>query len=101
MQCATVVYPNQPGAKFDFDYYLKKHVPAVAEFFGTSIDVQKGTLSPMGPSLAFICIARIWINSLEHFQTTMEQHGSWILGDVANYTNIQPIVQIDEVVRSR
>ena len=101
MQCATVVYPNKPDAKFDFDYYLTKHVPTVAGFFGTGIDVQRGTLSPLGPSLAFVCMARIWINSIEHFQVTMTQHGSWILGDVPNYTNIEPIVQIDEVVRGR
>jgi len=101
MQCATVVYSNKPGAKFDFDYYLTKHVPMVAGFFGTDIEVQKGILSPMGSSLAFVCIARIWINSIEHFQATMTQYGAQILSDVANYTNIEPVLQIDEVVRSR
>jgi len=40
MYCATVVYSNKPGAEFDFDYYLNQHVPMVAGFFGTSIEVE-------------------------------------------------------------
>lgn len=98
MQCATVLYPNKDGAKFDFDYYMTKHIPMVEGFFGKKIDVLKGVLSPMNPRVPFICCARIWIDSMEHFQTTMQQHGSTILGDVTNYTNIEPIVQIDEVL---
>jgi uncharacterized protein (TIGR02118 family) len=101
MHCATVVYSNKPGAKFDFDYYLNKHVPMVAGLFGTEIEVRKGISSAMGSLLPFVCIARISINSVEHFEATMAQHGARILSDVANYTNIEPFVQIDEVVRDR
>jgi uncharacterized protein (TIGR02118 family) len=92
------LYPNKEGARFDFDYYLTKHVPMVAKLFGRKIDVQKGILAPMGSSVAFVCCARIWIDSVEHFQTVMGQHGGKILADIANYTNLEPIVQIDEVL---
>jgi hypothetical protein len=30
MQRVTVIYPNKTDAKFDFDYYMKKHIPFVA-----------------------------------------------------------------------
>ena len=98
MKCVTVLYPNKEGARFDFDYYMKTHIPMVSGFFGKGIDVQKGVSSPMGSSAAFVCSARIWINSVEHFQTVMEQHGGKILADISNYTNIEPIIQIDEVL---
>jgi len=97
MKCVTVLYPNKDGAKFDFDYYMKKHIPMVSGLFGQGIDVQKG-FSPMGSSVPFVCSARIRIDSVEHFQTVMEQHGRRILADISNYTNIEPIIQIDEVL---
>ena len=98
MKCVTVLYPNKEGAKFDFDYYMKKHIPMVSELSGKGIDVQRGLLSPMGSSLAFVCTARLWIDSVEHFQALMKQHGGKILADIPNYTNIEPILQIDEVL---
>lgn len=98
MKCVTVLYPNKEGGKFDFDYYMKKHIPMVSELFGKGIDVQKGLLSPAGSSLAFVCTARVWIDSVERFQTIMQQHGGRILADISNYTNIEPIIQIDEVL---
>jgi len=98
MKCASVIYPNKEGAKFDFDYYMRKHIPMVAGLLDTKIDVQKGISSPMGASVAFVCSARIWIDSVEQFQAMMQQHGATILADIPNYTDIQPIIQIDEVL---
>ena len=35
MPClVTVLYPNEPDAKFDLDYYNKHHMPLVLEKFG-------------------------------------------------------------------
>ena len=99
MHCVTVLYLNRSDAKFDFEYYLSKHIPMVAGFFGTGIAVQKGVSSLTGPPAPFVCIARISIHSTDHFQKTMAQHGAQILNDIPNYTNIEPTVQIDEVVR--
>ena len=31
-----VLYPNSPGAKFDMDYYLNKHMKLVAEKSGSA-----------------------------------------------------------------
>jgi len=98
MKCVTVLYPNKEGAKFDFDYYMKRHIPMVSGLFGKDIDVQKGILSPTGSVVAFVCQARVWIDSVEHFEATMKQHGGQILGDIPNYTNIEPIIQLDEVL---
>jgi uncharacterized protein (TIGR02118 family) len=98
MHYATVLYPNREGVKFDFDYYLKKHVPMVGQLLGCAIDICKGVGTPAGGPPAFICIARIEVKSLESFQAAMATHGLQILGDVPNYTNIQPVVQIDELV---
>jgi uncharacterized protein (TIGR02118 family) len=98
MRFVTVAYPNQSGAKFDFDYYMQKHIPMVASLLGTSIEVSKGIGTPTGEPVASLCVARIHIRSIEEFSAAMAKHGAQIIGDIPNYTNIQPTLQIDEAL---
>jgi len=101
MYCVTVAYPRKDGGKFDFDYYAKKHIPMVTRYLGANsikAEIRKGIASPDGSPASFVCIASIWINSIEEFQATLTEHGKEIMGDIPNYTNIQPILQVDEVV---
>ena len=98
MNRVTVLYPNQAGAKFDFDYYTRKHVPWVSGFVGQKIEVRKGISSPTGSSPAFVCLASIHITSIEEFQTVLAQHGTEIMADIPHYTNVEPIIQFDEVL---
>lgn len=44
---------------------------------------------------AFIC------DSAEAYQAAMQQHRAEILADIANYTDIAPVVQVSEVVVER
>ena len=94
----TVLYPNRDDAKFDFKYYTTKHIPMVVRLLANDIDIYKGVSSFTDAPPAFVCTARIRINSMEEFSAAMAQHGGTILGDMPNYTNIEPIVQIDEVL---
>ena len=32
----SVLYPNRPTARFDMDYYVKRHVPMVLEGCGNA-----------------------------------------------------------------
>jgi uncharacterized protein (TIGR02118 family) len=99
-QRVTVIYPNKPGSKFDFDYYTQKHVPWVAGLVGKSIEVRRGISSAAGEPPPYVCIATIGANVAE-FQTVFERHSAEILADVPNYTNIEPIVQFDEILAER
>jgi uncharacterized protein (TIGR02118 family) len=98
MQRVTVAYPNKTDARFDFDYYMKKHIPFVAKLVGKSIEVRRGISSTTGSPAAFVCVAAIPIDSVAAFQTVMAQHGAEILADIPNYTNIEPIIQFDEIL---
>jgi uncharacterized protein (TIGR02118 family) len=98
MQRVTVIYPNKSDAKFDFDYYTNKHIPFVAKLVGKSIEVRRGISSMTGSSATFVCVATIPIDSVASFQTLFAQHGPEILADIPNYTNIEPIVQFDEIL---
>lgn len=99
MQRVTVLYPNKPDTKFDFDYYLSKHVPWVASLVGQQIEVRRGISSVTGSQAAFVCVATIFINSVQEFQAVLSEHGEKIMADIPNYTNSQPILQFDEVLR--
>jgi uncharacterized protein (TIGR02118 family) len=98
MQRVTVVYPNKTDAKFDFDYYMKKHIPLVAGLVGAKIEVRRGISSATGSTAAFVCIGTIPIDSVAAFQAILAQHGAEILADIPNYTNIEPIIQYDEIL---
>jgi uncharacterized protein (TIGR02118 family) len=100
MKCVAVTYPNKDGARFDFEYYLSRHIPMVADLLSTRIEVSRGIGTPDTSPLAFLCVARIWIKSVEEHDAAMNQHGAKIMGDIPNYTNVTPIVQIEEVLRS-
>jgi uncharacterized protein (TIGR02118 family) len=99
-QRVTVIYPNKPGSKFDFDYYNQKHVPWIAGLVGKSIEVRRGISSAAGGPPPYVCIATIAANVAE-FQAVFERHGGEILADVRNYTNIEPVVQFDEILPER
>ena len=101
MYCISIAYPKKDGGTFDFDYYAKKHIPRVTHFLGANAvraEVRKGVSSPDGSAASFVCLANIWIKSVEELQATLAQHGGEIMGDIPNFTNIQPIIQVDEVI---
>lgn len=98
MYCATVLYRNKEDAKFDFDYYMQHHIPMVNRLLGCKIEVRKGLRALSGKAPNYICIATIWVDSLEQFDSMFAQHGQQILADVPNYTNLQPALELQEVL---
>jgi uncharacterized protein (TIGR02118 family) len=37
MIIVSVLYPNGPAARFDFDYYVRTHMPMVQQRLGTAL----------------------------------------------------------------
>ncbi len=96
-QRVTVIYANKEGGEFDFDYYMQEHIPMVERLVGKSIEVRRGISTATGAPAPYVCIATIAANIAE-FQAVLAQHGAEILGDIPNYTNIEPAVQFDEIL---
>ena len=97
----SVLYPNKPGASFDTSYYFAKHMPMVASKFGsaartTSVDQGLGGAAPGSPA-PFVMMAHFTFESIDAFQTAFGPHAAEIMGDIPNYTSIEPVVQISEV----
>lgn len=98
----SVFYPNGSGKKFDMDYYIHKHIPLVLKAMGDSIkfySIDKGLAGGTPASAAtFTSIGNLYFESIESFQQAFGPQAGKIMGDIPNFTNIEPVVQISEVV---
>lgn len=97
----SVLYPNHEGHAFDMAYYCDRHIPMVQQLFGSALKavaVEQGIggAEPGSPP-PFLAVGHLSFESLEAFQTAFAAHAQEILGDIPNYTNSQPTIQISEV----
>ncbi|HXP80491.1 MAG TPA: EthD family reductase [Verrucomicrobiae bacterium] len=97
----SVLYPNSNGAKFDMAYYCQNHMPLVKRLLGPAVkgmavDQGIGGVAP-GSSAPYVAVGHLLFDSVEAFQTAFEPHAQAIMGDIPNYTNLQPTIQISEV----
>ena len=101
----TVMYPYAEGARFDHDYYRDRHMPMVKARLGSVCayyTVEKGLAgrTPDAPP-AYVAMCAFICDSVEGYQAATQQHGAEIRGDLTNYTDITPVLQISEVVVER
>ena len=98
----SVLYPNNESNKFDIEYYRTKHVNLVTSLLGdslkgASIESGLGGGAPNSPA-PFVSIANMYFDTIESFQNSFGPNADKIMGDLPNFTNIEPIIQISEVV---
>jgi uncharacterized protein (TIGR02118 family) len=97
----TILYPNAPDAKFDMKYYVAHHLPMVRDKCAPachSIAAESGLAGGQpGSQALYIAIGHLTFDSTEAFQKAFTPHAAEILGDIPNYTNTQPIIQISEI----
>jgi uncharacterized protein (TIGR02118 family) len=95
--------PNESAKRFDHDYYARKHMPMVMERLKGSgmlrYEVDKG-LAGGGPGAPapFVAACHLYFNAAADFQKGIAAHGTEIMGDIPNYTDISPQIQISEIV---
>jgi uncharacterized protein (TIGR02118 family) len=98
----SVLYPQMEGARFDHDYYARKHIPFVREtlapFGMVRAEVDKGIAGGPGEPPLFIAAAHLIFESLHQFQEALASVGDQLMADIPNYTDIEPQVQFSEMV---
>jgi uncharacterized protein (TIGR02118 family) len=97
----SVLYPRKEDTKFDMDYYLKSHIPMVRGKLGPAckgVSVEQG-LAGGGPGTqpTYFAMGHLLFDSVESFQQVFAPHVQAIMGDIPNYSNVQPVIQISEV----
>jgi uncharacterized protein (TIGR02118 family) len=98
----SVLYPQKAGAKFDMDYYCDSHMPLVQSKLrpalkGMAVDKGLGGRAPGTPP-SYVAMCHLWFDSVAAYERAFESSGDAILSDIPNYTDIEPVVQISEVM---
>jgi uncharacterized protein (TIGR02118 family) len=90
----SVLYPRQEDEAFDHDYYRDHHVPLALRIWGLeSAEIDKGIDGP------YVAAVHFRFESAEAMTASMSGTGfGQVSADVANYTNITPVLQISEIV---
>ena len=101
MYRVAILYPNGEDKTFDMDYYEKKHMPMVAGFIGKNLkfyEIDKG-ISGRTPNdkAPFMAIGYFYIRDVAEYNQAIAQNRDAVVNDFKNYTNIQPVVQINEI----
>ena len=98
----SVMYPHRAGARFDHAYYRDKHMPLVKARMGSAClfyTVDRGLAGGRpGDPPTYEAMCHIHCDSVESFQQGVDPHAQEILGDIPNYPDLSPVVQISEVV---
>lgn len=99
----SILYPYEDGKYFNMDYYSKRHMPMVASLFGEKLkgySIDKG-LSGRTPddAVTYIAMGYFYFEKLSDYKEAFGPNAEKIRGDIPNYTNIQPIVQISQVIK--
>jgi uncharacterized protein (TIGR02118 family) len=97
----SVFYPNTAGSTFDMPYYLNKHMPMVKQKLGAALKGQAveqglGGGQP-GSAPPYLAMGHLMFDSVEAFQRAWGPNAEAIVGDIPNYTNTQPTVQVSDI----
>lgn len=100
MTIVTVIYPRSEGATFDYDYYAATHLPLVTARWRDAglqgVEALRGVAGADGGDAPFLAMAMIRFDSLASFQSAVGgPHAAEIMGDIANFTNVRPVVQVN------
>jgi uncharacterized protein (TIGR02118 family) len=98
----TALYPAKDGETFNYDYYFNNHHKLCVSRWKpegmVSCEFDKGVSDPAGGKPAYFAIAYLKFNSADDLQKAIAKHGAEILADIPNYTKVEPIMQVNEVM---
>ena len=97
----SVFYPNEPGSRFDVEYYLNTHMPMAARLLGPAIKAitveigrsgeQPGSLPPFAAVCGFVT------DTEDDFMQAFLPVADQLQGDIPRYTDIEPVIQVSDI----
>jgi uncharacterized protein (TIGR02118 family) len=101
MISVIVLYPNEPGSRFDIDYYTNRHLKLVRERLepvgmrSLTFAIEAATDLVSAPQ-AFRLVAELRFDDMEATRRALTAHGAETQADIPNFTNITPVILICE-----
>ena len=103
----SILYTNSQSAWFDFDYYINKHMPMSIDLLSIhqgfrGVSVERGLMGATPDSDAtYTAMCHFLFDSTEDFMSAFSPNAPVLQGDMPNYTDIKPVIQINNVLISR
>ena len=103
----SILYPGSENSRFDFRYYVEKHMPMSIGLLGAhpgfrGVSVERGVSGGIpGTSAAYAAMCHFSFDSVENFMAAFLPHAEVLQGDIQNYTDVEPVIQVNEVLISR
>jgi uncharacterized protein (TIGR02118 family) len=101
MITVSVLYPRTDGGRFDFDYYVRTHMPMSIRLLGdavVAVSVERGLAgTEPGAPPAYVALCHFTCATREAFEGAFLPNAAELQGDMPNYTDIVPIIQFNEV----
>ena len=103
----SILYPNNKGARFDLRYYVETHMPTSIRLLSAhpgfkGVSVEQGLAGGIpGTEAAYVAMCHFLFDSVEDFMAAFMPHAAVLQGDMPNYTDIEPVIQMNEVLISR
>lgn len=102
MVVLSVIYPKHTGTSFDHDYYAHKHLPMVRTLLRPAglqeLEVVRGTKTMDGPTFPYEVIAFLTFPEEAELRAALNEYGEQILGDIPNFTDMKPTLQLNDPV---
>jgi uncharacterized protein (TIGR02118 family) len=98
----SILYPATAATRFDFDYYVNTHMPRAIELLSPhpgylGVDIARGLAGGApGASPAYIALCLYKFRTVDEFLAAFLPNAPELQGDMANYTNIEPLIQFSE-----
>ena len=102
----SILYPNGDDAAFDFDYYLRVHMPRSVELLSAhprfrSVSIERGIESPHTGPPAYVAMCHYVFETADDFVEAFAPHAPELRADIARYTSIDPVIQFSDVLLMR
>lgn len=101
MLCITAVYPNEPGSRFDADYYLTSHAIRAEALLAPhglqTIRTTIGVAALDGSPPPYWAVSEMHFTSRSAFDSAIAASGEALFADIPNYTDTTPILQVSEL----
>ena len=95
----SVFYPRTSGKKFDLEYYKKHHMPLVKEkLLPMKVEIDIGIPNNQNQPSHYIAIGHMTFETMEQLVASYGAAAQELHADIPNYTDIEPIIQLSEVV---
>lgn len=100
---ASFLYVARPSGRFDFDYYLGRHVPLARRLLTplglVRMEIDRGVSGEEPRSTPrYACAAHLYFASADAFYEAMASRGDELGSDVPNYTDLEIETQVSEIL---